>query len=95
MSIPETVLVYVAAPLAVIAIIAGIVFASGGKSRTRRYRPGRPYDFAPVWFTASGETAGTHAEDAHGAAIEHRSPQAALPAAVSAPGVTGGASDRW
>jgi hypothetical protein len=77
----------------VIIFIAGLVYAGGGRNRgTRRYRPGRPYDYAPVWFTASAPaaTSGEHA------AIEQGAPQATLPAkTATAAGVTGGASDRW
>lgn len=71
-------------PLAVIAIVYALVYASGGRS-AKRYRPGRPYNFAPVWFLARPEADGpaaSHAHELESAEREH-------------PGVTGGASDRW
>jgi hypothetical protein len=48
----DTVLVYVGIPAAVVAGITGAVFASG-PGRSRRYRPGRPFMFAPVWFLSA------------------------------------------
>lgn len=102
LQLEQTLLIYVGIPLAVIAIVAGIVYA-GGRKTAKRYRPGRPYEYAPVWFTSAAQPAET---DEH-----HDGAAAALPAApstavstgpavpagmsVSAPGVTGGASDRW
>lgn len=90
LSIPETVLIYVGIPAAIVLVVAGVIFA-GGSRRSKRYRPGRPYDFKPVWFTAAPEgpaAAGRH-EPATG------TEPAMLPAAVVAPSPTGGASDRW
>ena len=56
MSIASTVLVYVGIPLGVIVLVASIVMAGSDRSRrARRYRPGRPYDFQPIWFLASPE----------------------------------------
>lgn len=89
MSNPSTqdLLIFVGIPLAVIAIVYALVYASGGRS-AKRYRPGRPYNFAPVWFLARPEADGpaalpaTHSHELESAEREH-------------PGVTGGASDRW
>lgn len=98
LQLEQTLLIFVGIPLAVIAIVAGLVYAGGRKS-AKRYRPGRPYDYAPVWFTSDARPSGS---DEH-----HDGTQAALPGgstkavavaaggAGSAPGVTGGASDRW
>ena len=99
MSVLSTVLVFVIIPAAVIAVVVGLSRAgSDSNQRSRRYRPGRPYDFAPIWFLASPE-------QVHGAPGE-TSP-AKKPAAIEAgiiedssgtpvrPGPTGGASDRW
>lgn len=98
LQLEQTLLVFVGIPLAVIAIVAGLVYAGGRKS-AKRYRPGRPYEYAPVWFTSAAQPTGLD---------EHHDDHAALPAAtpahvpalttgvaVSAAGVTGGASDRW
>lgn len=110
MSVTETVLVFVGIPLAIVLVISGLAALGGGRG-AKRYRPGRPFDFAPVWFLSapeqlagvqsSGSTA--HEELPAGAS----SSRAALPAGssagragelVAAPtriGPTGGASDRW
>jgi hypothetical protein len=96
LDIAQTVLIFVGVPLAVIAIVAALVYAGGGKNRAKRYRPGRSYDFAPVWFTSSAKPVGPEAAGRGGHELVGRK-QAALPASTtaSAPGVTGGASDRW
>ena len=69
--------------LAVIALIYAIVYA-GSARRGKRYRPGRPFEFTPVWFLAAPE----------------RQPAVAglqkqLTADTRPHGPTGGASDRW
>jgi hypothetical protein len=106
-SVTETVLVFAGIPLAIVLVISGLAALGGGRG-AKRYRPGRPFDFAPVWFLsapeqlAGAQPSGSHAELPAGAA-----PHAALPAGspaekggelVAAPtriGPTGGASDRW
>jgi hypothetical protein len=97
LSIFSTLLVYAVIPLGVIAIVAALVASGSRRSRpARRYRPGRPYDFKPIWFLASpaqvspafgGKTSSAPElpagvlEDSAGIAVR--------------PGSTGGASDRW
>jgi hypothetical protein len=97
----ETVLWYVAVPALIFLVVGGLAYAFGGDGdrRARRYRPGRPYEFAPVWFLSAPEqlTAASNAKAIGG------KPQApALPTgegeaggAVVPQGATGGASDRW
>lgn len=51
-SVLETVLIFVGVPAAVVLVIAGLVYA-GDSRRAKRYRPGRPFEFAPVWFLSS------------------------------------------
>ena len=52
MTILETVTVFVGVPAAVFAVIAALVYLSSVRPG-RRYRPGRPYEFAPVWFLSA------------------------------------------
>jgi len=102
LSVLSTVLVFVVIPAAVIGIVASLVLASGDRSRkSRRYRPGRPYDFQPIWFLASPEQ--VSAEPVSPARPLTRGQTPAIGSGFvegSAgervlPGPTGGASDRW
>ncbi|GAA3351334.1 hypothetical protein GCM10020358_80650 [Amorphoplanes nipponensis] len=97
MSIFSTLLIYAIIPLGVIAIVAALVASGSGRSRpARRYRPGRPYDFKPIWFLASPAQVSPAFGGKTSSAPE-------LPAGVLEdatgmqvrPGPTGGASDRW
>ncbi|HEX6075429.1 MAG TPA: hypothetical protein VFZ32_09220 [Micromonosporaceae bacterium] len=92
MSIVETVTVFVGLPALVIAVVAGLVYLSGARS-SRRYRPGRPFEFSPVWFLSSPEVVntGTPHTDGH-PAIESG---AAQERAESSAGVKGGARGSW
>jgi hypothetical protein len=95
----STVLIYVVIPVAVILVVAALVRGGSDRNRSnRRYRPGRPYDFAPVWFLAAPEqvTAGgdESAETAQRPAIESGIIEDAAGQRVL-PGPVGGASDRW
>ena len=97
MSIFSTILVFAIIPLGVIAVVAAFIASSSSRSRpARRYRPGRPYDFKPIWFLASpaqvsqafgGKT--SSAPELPAGVIEDASGRQVRP------GPTGGASDRW
>lgn len=98
LSISSTVLTYVIIPLAIIAVVAAIVLSGSGRSqRSRRYRPGRPYDFQPTWFLASpeqvlganGGSEGQHTRAIEGPILEDSTGHRVLP------GPVGGASDSW
>jgi hypothetical protein len=97
----NTFLVFAGIPGAIILVIAALAVAGSDRThRTRRYRPGRPYDFRPIWFLASPEQVGPAFG---GPAIGHRPARPAIEAGVIEdssgarvlPGPTGGASDRW
>jgi hypothetical protein len=106
----ETLAIFVGIPAAVIALVAGLVYG-GSARRARRYRPGRPFEFTPVWFLAAPEQ--LHSGGVNGRAAlsggGHRaltdSPEQAAtvagqPATVgeqpaTVADLTGGASDRW
>jgi hypothetical protein len=109
LTIIETVLIYAGIPALVIAVVVGLVFANdvrrgGGK----RYRPGRPFEFRPVWFLSRPEqVTGEESQDHKALGAAHA--PAALTAGPSGTGAggewpaheparqsgTGGASDRW
>jgi len=104
-SVLETVLFFVAIPAAVVALVFGLVYM-GGTRPGKRYRPGRPFEFTPVWFLSAPErlssasgvdghaalTGPRHAELPAGTAGENNS---AGDTGVAAQGDLGGASDRW
>jgi hypothetical protein len=101
LSVLNTVLVFVVIPLAIVLVVAALARAGDDSGRqSRRYRPGRPYEFTPMWFLAAPERVSP--------AIGGRtSEQTAQPPAIESgiiedssgnprrPGPTGGASDRW
>jgi len=97
LSILSTVLVFLIIPAGVIILVASLVLAGSDRTRrTRRYRPGRPYDFQPIWFLASPERVGGAGGSGHHAhlAIEGPVLEDSTGARVK-PGPTGGASDSW
>ncbi len=105
MSVLSTVLIFVVIPSVAVLIIAALSIAgSDRRQRSRRYRPGRPYEFQPIWFLASPERAsvnrGGSGPDRH--ALHRHEPHAIegpviedMSGAPVRPGPTGGASDRW
>jgi hypothetical protein len=64
----ETVLIYGVIPLAVFLLLALVTLLPGrGKDKTR-YRPGQPWEYAPVWYEPHPGVAGVPSghEDDHG-----------------------------
>ena len=111
MSIIQTVLVFAGIPIAVVVLVYGLVYSISGRQNSKRYRPGRPFTFAPVWFLSAPETlngaaatqpaltsGGHHAELPAGAAPAGPLLAQAADAPANQPaahGETGGASDTW
>jgi hypothetical protein len=63
-NVAETLLVFVGAPLAVIVVLALLVYLPAGRNRRPRYKPGQPWEHAPIWYEPHPE----HGPDAgHGA----------------------------
>ena len=102
MSITQTALVFVGIPLLVVLTVYGAVYGTAARRVSKRYRPGRPFTFAPVWFLAAPDQVvpdGRRAE-----ALPAGGRTAALPgpllaqepeAQAATHGETGGASDSW
>ena len=89
-SVLSTVLVYVGIPDAFILVVEALVRAGSDSGRpSRRYRPGRPYDFAPTWFLSAPERTAPARPQIEAGIIEDASGHPVRP------GSTGGASDRW
>jgi hypothetical protein len=105
LSITQTVLVFAGIPLAVIVVVFLLVYGTSARRSSKRYRPGRPFVFVPVWFLAAPERVVGEGPGAR--ELTAASQRAALPAgpllsqAADAPpvpaahGETGGASDSW
>jgi hypothetical protein len=102
----ETLLVFVGIPALVVAVVYGLVYGTTARRVSKRYRPGRPFTFAPVWFLAAADHAepaastapalgaGGHAElPAGGGPLLAQAADA--PTATVTHGETGGASDTW
>jgi hypothetical protein len=100
LSIAETLLVFAGIPIAIVAVVYALVYGANGRRGSKRYRPGRPFTFAPVWFVAASSNGlGDAGTDAHAVTAGPQKP--ALEAGstgepVTVPhGETGGASDSW
>ncbi|WP_138733023.1 aa3-type cytochrome oxidase subunit CtaJ [Modestobacter excelsi] len=87
MPVTETVLIYGVIPLAVFLLLAALTLLPGrGKDRTK-YRPGQPWDVAPIWYEPHPDASGAgggHGEDAH--ADGHVTPSLGATAAALAIG---------
>jgi hypothetical protein len=87
----QDLLIFVGIPLATIGIVFALVYASPGGRGTKRYRPGRPYPYAPVWFLARPEKdgpAGRPPAHSSGHAQLEGSSRAALTASDEVPTAT-------
>jgi hypothetical protein len=80
-------LLLIACAVGLALVLAALIFV-GGARRGKRYRPGRPFAFLPVWFLAAPEE---HSR----AGIARALTSGTLAGRISRPRETGGASDRW
>jgi len=98
MSILQTLLVFGGIPLAVVLVVAALVYGPGERQHPR-YRPGRPFEFTPVWFLAAAEE--QHSSRTHPALEAERARVALNPGRHGQPdppgrtGVKGGARGAW
>src|SRR4051794_12569439 len=67
LSITETVLIFVGVPAAVIALVYAAVYSTTARRADKRYRPGRPFAFEPVWFLAAPSPLAAEAAPVNGA----------------------------
>jgi hypothetical protein len=84
-------LVLIGIAVGVFLVVAALTYA-GGSRGGKRYRPGRPFSFTPVWFLSAPQR-----QVAAGAKLGRELTAGSLGAAPHRPrhGETGGASDRW
>ena len=64
MNVAETILVFVGAPLAIVLLLVLLVFVPGGRRRPR-YRPGQPWEHAPVWYEPHPQATGDDGATSH------------------------------
>jgi hypothetical protein len=94
MSIAQTVLVFVGIPAGVVAVFAALIFGRSELRQANRYRPGKPWNFPPVWYVP-------HPEALQPAAGERRAALSATKRAAiesgqaPTPSAVGGASGEW
>ena len=50
MTVAETLLVFMGAPLAVVVLLALLIFVPAGRAKRPRYKPGQPWEHEPVWY---------------------------------------------
>jgi hypothetical protein len=99
LSITEAVLIFAGIPAVVIAAVYAAVYSTTARRADKRYRPGRPFEFAPVWFLAApGPLAGSSPDGAR--QLTGAGPLLALPPGSEQPATpghreVGGASDTW
>jgi hypothetical protein len=72
-----------------VALVVYVLVYAGGSRRAKRYRPGRTFEFTPVWFLAAPER---QAVAGPGRELTTAPAGGGTPAR---PRETGGASDRW
>jgi hypothetical protein len=87
LSIVETILIFAGIPALIVLLVFAAVYlgsGSGSGRRSKRYRPGRPFDFTPVWFLSAPEAG--HAGHATPALAGPE--RQALPAGEAAPGAS-------
>lgn len=99
LSISSTILIFVIVPAAAVALIVALSMAGSSRRRARRYRPGRPYDFTPIWYLASPAQVSPPAIEGPGSGGRSQAPAITSGAVETSgrvrAGATGGASDRW
>jgi hypothetical protein len=83
-----TMIALIGAAVGVFLIVVAFVFGANSR-RAKRYRPGRPFEFTPVWFIAATRR---QSPDKQSSSKELATGPAR---ATRRRGETGGASDRW
>ncbi|MDT4891995.1 MAG: hypothetical protein QOE97_1030 [Pseudonocardiales bacterium] len=85
MTIVQTVLVFVAIPLGVVAFVTFAVYGKSMLHQPNRYRPGRPWNYPAAWFVPHPDAV------VSATGSQHRE----LGAATTSTTAVGGASGEW
>ena len=91
MNVAETILVFVGVPLAVVAVLALLIFLPGGRQRPR-YKSGQPWPHEPVWYEPHPD--GPRRWSPHGCGMRRIGPAADAGSRRSG-GPLGGARGTW
>ena len=86
MTVVQTVLVFVGIPAGITALIALAVYGKALTRQPNRYRPGKPWNFAPSWYVPHPDAV-LHPVPVH--------PQIESAASASKTTAVGGASGEW
>jgi len=89
-----TLLLTLGAAVATYLVIAAFIYIGGGR-RSRRYRPGRPFEFTSVWFLSSPEHHARAGLTSSPASVKPGRELATASTPTRRPKETGGASDAW
>jgi hypothetical protein len=65
-NVAETLLVFVGVPLAIVLVMAALIFLPGGSHRRARYRPGQPWAHDAIWYEPHPEQSAAGHGDGHG-----------------------------
>jgi hypothetical protein len=87
-TVVETILVFAGIPLLIVAVLAVLTLRPEKGHKRLRYKPGQPWEHAPVWFEPHPVDAPAHGSDGAHAAIE--APRQPVPG-----GPLGGARGTW
>jgi len=92
-SVAQTALVFAGIPLAVVAVLALLIFGPSQLRQPNRYRPGKPWTYPPVWYIPRPlPKSGTAPHRAVGAASR---PAIESGDQAPTPNPVGGASGEW
>ena len=86
MTVAETILVFAGIPLVIIAILAALTLRPAKGQKRLRYKPGQPWEHAPVWYEP-------HPDHAPGAG--HSSHHSLEAGSATSAGPLGGARGTW
>jgi hypothetical protein len=86
-TVAETILVFAGIPLAIIALLAVLTLRPAKGQKRLRYKPGQPWEHAPVWYEPHPDGLGA----GHGARDGH----AAIAGGSRSAGPLGGARGTW
>ena len=84
MTVVETALIFAAIPLGVLAVIVFLVYGRSALHQPNRYRPGKPWPYAPAWYVP-------HPDALEGAVPE----RVAIEGSSGATKWAGGANGEW